>query len=452
MSEISAEAVDYYHERLAAKHLDSTRDCLEEATRRDHLTFGGRPVCTVLRPFFISEERYRFVQEASTQVMSAVSAVGNRLFQDPNLRRELDLSPDEERIVMIDSGYGAPDVSARLDGFLGPEGEFNFVEYNAESPGGLAYGDALGQAFLSMPIMREFTSRYEARAIPTRRRVYEELMGAYHRWGGGGAPNIAIVDWRGVGTYSEFLLMRSEFESHGCRVRIVDPEDLEYRNGRLFVGDFSIDLVYKRVVIGELLSKYGSKHPLIDAVRDRAVCMANGFGVQLLYKKGIFALLSESSDKLPACRTTAQALARLIPWTRKVRETRTSYRDREIDLVPFIAENREQLVLKPNGDYGGRGVALGWECDDAGWGEAIKTALTESYVVQERVPLGREVYPSLVEGELRFDERYFDLDPYVWDGSKVEGCGIRLSRLALLNVTAGGGSAAPMFVIRPKSN
>jgi hypothetical protein len=54
----------------------------------------------------------------------------------------------------------------------------------------------------------------------------------------------------------------------------------------------------------------------------------------------------------------------------------------------------------------------------------------------------------MIDGKLLFDERYFDLDPYVWDGTRAEGCGVRLSRLAILNVSAGGGSAAPLFVLR----
>ncbi len=31
------------------------------------------------------------------------------------------------------------------------------------------------------------------------------------------------------------------------------------------------------------------------------------------------------------------------------------------------ASNREQLVLKPNDEYGGKGIVLGWEVDDAEW-------------------------------------------------------------------------------------
>ncbi len=443
---MSKDAIDHYHQLLVDKHLDSTKELLSEATRSDGLSFGERAVCTVLRPYLIDEETYNFVTHVSRLVMRGLSAIGQRLLIAENLRRHLDLTEEEEQIALIDTGFGAADVSARLDGFLSGN-EFNFVEYNAESPGGLAYGDALAEAFRAMPIMREFGKRFSFRTIAIRATVFDRLVAAYHRWGGAGLPQIAIIDWRGVSTYNEFLLMQRYFESRGCRVRIADPDEIEYRNGKLFIEDFKIDLVYKRVVTGELLAKYGLTHPIIDAVRDRAVCMSNGFGVQMLYKKAIFAIASDPVfDNLfePQVR---EALRVHIPWTRKVRECKTVYRDQTVDLIDFISDNREHLVLKPNGEYGGKGVMLGWEASDDEWQKAISESLNQSFIVQERVPVGREVFPSAIDGELRMDERYLDLDPYVWDGLDIEGCGVRLSSLALLNVSAGGGSATPMFVI-----
>ncbi|MEW6729773.1 MAG: hypothetical protein AB1489_00415 [Acidobacteriota bacterium] len=443
-------AIDYYHELLANTHLASTQELLAQATSERGLAFGSRPVCTVLRPYFIDESTYEFVQHAATLVMRALARLGQRLIVDASLRKELDLTPDEEAVVEIDSGYGAPDVSARLDGFLSPLGEFNFVEYNAESPGGLAYGDVLSEIFAAMPIMQAFEARYRYHAFPIRTFVFDALLAAYQRWGGQGRPNIAIVDWRGVGTYGEFLLSQSHFEERGCRVKIADPEELEYRSGRLFIGDFPVDLVYKRVLVGEFLAKYRLNHALIDAIRARAVCIVNAFRVQMLYKKAIFALLSDPAYTDLFTPEEVTALARHIPWTRKVRECHSDYHGTQVDLIAFIAENREKLVLKPNGEYGGKGVVLGWECDAEQWNNALQTALSTSYVVQERVPLGCEVYPSMIDGQLRFDERYLDLDPYVWDGERIAGCGVRLSKLALLNVTAGGGSATPMFIINKR--
>src|SRR5262249_24579037 len=109
-------AIDFYHDLLNNReYLDSTHQILMEATERQGLTFGKRPICTVLRPCFIDEATYQFVRNASSLVIRGIALLGRRLLVDAELRRELDLSADEEGIVQIDPGYGAPDVSGRLD-------------------------------------------------------------------------------------------------------------------------------------------------------------------------------------------------------------------------------------------------------------------------------------------------------------------------------------------------
>ncbi len=444
-------AIDYYHELLVKdEYLSSTQQILQEAAENRYLAFGKRPVCSVLRPYFIDQPTYNFVHNAAQLVSTGINLLGQRLMTNDELRKQLDLTPEEEIIIKFDNKYGAPDVSGRLDGFLSSEGDFNFVEYNAESPGGLAYGDELSDTFNKMPIMQKFSETYSLKTFAIRKKVFEALLLAYQHWGGKGLPNIAIVDWRGVSTYGEFLLSKECFEQHGCQVKIVDPDELEYHNNKLFVGDFRVDLIYKRVIIGEFLNKFGLNHPMIDAVRNNDVCIANALQVQMLYKKSCFALLSDPiyHESYPA--DVINALLKHIPWTRKVRECKTVYKNSTVGLVDFIVANQNQLVLKPNGEYGGKGVILGWESSSEEWSETLKTALSSSYVVQERVPLGQEVYPSMIDGELNFGERFLDLDPYVWNGKYIEGCGIRLSKLSLLNVTAGGGSATPMFIIDKK--
>jgi len=121
-----------------------------------------------------------------------------------------------------------------------------------------------------------------------------------------------------------------------------------------------------------------------------------------------------------------------------------------VDLVPFIVAQRERLVLKPNDAYGGQGIVLGWEVDDAAWERALGTALTEPHVVQERVPIPSEPFPSMVDGRVSFAERILDTDPFVYQGAHVDGCLSRLSTAALVNVTAGGGSQVPTFLVEAR--
>lgn len=447
MSSAVKEAVGFYHNLLSGPFLRSTSELLEEAILGKKLTFGGRSTCTVLRPCFVQNETYSYIEQAATSVMAGISSAAAHLFRNRELRRELALSELEEEIIQIDTGYGPADVSARLDGFLGNQGDFRFVEYNADSPGGLGFGDALADVFRSLPILQEFAKRHPFRCFPVRDLTLQNLAEAYRRWGGRNLPNIAIIDWKNASTYNEFLIMQDYFRSNGYSVRIADPEELDYKNGKLRIQDFRIDLIYKRLLVGELLSKFGLKHPLLDAARERSVCVVNGFSVQMLFKKILFAILSDPLFDRLYTADVRNAFMKFIPWTRKVREGKTTYQDQTIDLVPYICENRNQFVLKPNSEYGGRGVVLGWDATSEAWDQALKRAVSEPYIVQERVSVGDEVYPGLENGNLIFDQKYFDIDPYIWNGSTAQGSGVRLSSSALLNVSAGGGSAVPLFVL-----
>ena len=102
-------------------------------------------------------------------------------------------------------------------------------------------------------------------------------------------------------------------------------------------------------------------------------------------------------------------------------ERRTRYRDGQVDLVPFVVEQRERLVLKANDDYGGKGVFLGWETDPATWEDAVRAALEAPFVVQERVSVPTEPYPSMVDARVEVIERYVDTDPFILYGSVGDG-------------------------------
>ncbi|MGH9938406.1 MAG: hypothetical protein ACREAM_19365, partial [Blastocatellia bacterium] len=385
---ITADAIKHYHSLLEGPLLDDAIERLSGGTLEYNLTFGARPICTVLRPMFITASQYEYVKCGSTLVLSAIGKLYRALMADEKLRAEMAMTPDEEQIVSIQPGFAAPDASGRLDAFLDSRGGFHFVEYNADSPGGLLYGDALGEIFMGMDIAREFARKYPLRRIGIKRRILQSLLDCYREWGGGDHPRIAIVDWGEARTRPEFEICREYFESQGYPAIIVDPDELEYRGGWLRAGRFQINIVYKRVVTGELLAHAKSKgnsggnaaansigglnHPLVRAVRDRAVCAINSFRVQMLTKKALFALLDDPAYERFFSTDEIAALRRHIPWTRVLRPGFTTYRNRRVDLIDFVSARRDSLVLKPNDDYGGRGVVLGWQCSDEEWRRAIR--------------------------------------------------------------------------------
>ena len=117
--------------------------------------------------------------------------------------------------------------------------------------------------------------------------------------------------------------------------------------------------------------------------------------------------------------------------------------------VPHIRANRDGLVLKPNDEYGGKGVHIGWEMTESEWDVALTEALASSFVVQAKVDLQRETFPEIGADGLHFRDLVVDLDPFVFNG-EVEGFLTRLSGTSLANVTSGGGQV-PAFLVEPLS-
>jgi uncharacterized circularly permuted ATP-grasp superfamily protein len=452
-------AIDYFHD-LCSERNDAQQswEFMVPAMQERNLVFGDRPICTVLRPLLHSEESYRYLQERTTLTLGAFRKLSQAMLADAKLRAQLHLDADEEQLIQIPTGYTTNIPTARLDSFFARSAKgaysLNFIEFNGESPAGMAYNDVLADLFLETPLMRRFQERYTVQTLEVRPHALDALLRIYYQWRGNRnkLPDIAIVDWAGVPTTSEFYLFRAYFAEHGIETTICTPDELDFHQGKLYAGEREIDFVYKRVLISELLRKYRLDHPIVEALRAGAICMANPFTCKLLHKKASFSLASDERNAHLFTADEREAIRQHIPWTRTVEERYTvDKQGRRVDLLPWACENRERLVLKPNDEYGGKGVLIGWETDQGEWERSLETALHEPSILQARAEIAYEHFPRLDErGNLEISERLVDCDPFLFHGDTVGGCLTRLSTVTLLNVTAGGGSVAPAFLVKNK--
>jgi hypothetical protein len=380
------------------------------------------------------------------RIFSAIEKVEARLGQE--LWDRVDLTPEERELVGIDAGYRRSSPSSRLDSFL-TTSSYQFVELNAETPAGIAYNEVLTDIFLELPAVRRFQERYTLRRFRARERLLETLVSCYREAGGRSErPTIAIVDYEEVPTRTEHHLFREFFASRGYPSLVCDPRHLSYEAGRLRHDGAAIDIVYKRLLVNEFLERSGELRAFFEAARDRAVVMVNPFKCKPIHKKAIFAVLTDDELQDLFAPEERAAIAAHVPWTRRVREGHTQRDGRRIDLTDFIRKRRADLVMKPNDEYGGKGVFIGWEMSDTEWEAALATALRSSYVVQGKVELLRQSFPEL-SPSLVFRDLVVDLDQFVFEG-EVEGFLTRLSGTSLANVTSGGGQV-PSFLVEPKA-
>lgn len=413
--------------------------------RTERLAFGDRPVCSVLRPLILDRSVYDGLIADAAVVVDALHAAMRSDAAHALLRP----SAAEATLFALDPPGQRPDVLGRLDAFLAPDGAPRFIEYNGESPGGMAFGDALGRAFDAQPAGAVLLGRAERQ--PIMRRVLRALEESFADWArtrgrSDARPRgCAIVDFGEAKTRREFELFAALFRNEGLDTVIADPAELVIDEGQVKVRGLEVDLIYRRLLTSDILAAPDRSAPLLEVARRGLAHIANGFGGHRLAHKGLFALLSDPDLRTAAPSSTHAILDRSIPWTRLLRKGRTRGFEGETESVAAIAlREQERLVLKPASDYGGRGVVLGWTVASERWQQALLDALDgPPHILQERVAIPRGRFPTLDGGDR---ELSIDIGPYVFGGTEVEGAGVRLAEGDLLNVSAGAGSAVPLYI------
>jgi hypothetical protein len=441
---LTAEAI--WHELLMANQKEWIASIPDLKKKLDDagVVFGGRQLCNHLRPKFLTTDEAANLTAVSEAVMSGIMAAKDRLLTDPALMAMLNLTEIEKEMVSHDPGYEHVAPCVRLDSFITDKG-VQFVELNGECPAGPAFGDQLADVFFDHPLSRAFAERFEVEYVRTLPPLLDTLLSCYREYDSSNkTPTIAIVDYDFVPTVVEFQLCADYFESQGYPTIVCDPRELEYDGQTLTAKGKKIDLVYKRVLMNEFIEKYDEVKNMYLAYRDHNVCVVNPFRSKLVHKKAIFAVLtSDGRDEwLPAELAAKIDLA--VPWTRNVMESKTNFEGQEIDLLDFTVKNREKFVMKPNDDYGGKGIYLGWEMTDGEWDEALKDALAGDYIVQTRLHMIPEQFPSM-EKNLEEQSLFVDLDPYMYLG-KMFGALARLGAGGLCNVSSGGGQV-PILIV-----
>lgn len=413
---------------------------LRVAQRELGLLQGDRATCPFLRPHIMPRSQYELIKSAAETLAGAFEKIAIAALSDQALLALLDLTYAEAEAARIEPGYSRLCTSSRLDAHLNSKG-FQFLEYNAETPAGVGDQMQLEKILFGLPAFKQFLAANSHWSPQPHRALLSSLLKAYREWGGEeDRPRIAIIDWKDVPTSSEFRVLKDYFVAEGYPAVIGDPHDLEYNGDYLSLGGFRIDIVYKRVIIHEFFREFGLDHPLVHAYRQNRVCMANSFRAKLAHKKSTFAVLSDSAYQYLFDSGELEVIQQHIPWTRGLKPSRTAFHGSEFDLETLILNERGQFVLKPNDDYGGHGVLLGWETGRQEWRDAVKGALQKPYIVQERVTIEKTTIPGYSD-RAYLNELFVDFNPFLFQ-NEVEGALIRLSASSLLNVTSGGGETA----------
>src|SRR5258708_26704404 len=89
------EAIESYHDLLTDELARASQAQLDDQQQRRGLFFNQRPLCTVLRPRFMTPEQYRFLQTRVRPLLHALGKVFHVALEDANFRAQF-APPDWE--------------------------------------------------------------------------------------------------------------------------------------------------------------------------------------------------------------------------------------------------------------------------------------------------------------------------------------------------------------------
>jgi len=444
-----ADAIKKNHAWLT-EHSDQTKKILDDIYRRQtelDIRYSNRTIPTFLRPCFISNAQRQEICNSSQILLGCAERFIEHYVKDETARTAIGLTEQEEKFALMDSGLQRNVVVARPDSFMFGD-SLKYLEFNSDSPAGVAWTDLHEQVFLELPHMRELSREQPLGTSSCQQLMMEAFLAAYKESGLSAQPALAIIDWREGATGREFYVIRDYYKRHGIEAVVADPREMELRGTTLYAAGTPVSMVYRRVIIQELLEKKDEKgiSDFLKAYQQKLVCVVNPFSAKISGSKAFMAVLSDPQYEKYFNNQQNEIKRTYVPWTRVLKESQAEYRDRQTELFEIVRTERERMVIKPTNGYGGKGVVIGRETNQSEWDSMIEQAANKpgAMTAQEYVQIPEEEFPFL-EPEFHFEKLKVNLNPYLF-GGKYAGSFVRLSKSSIINVTQGG-EMVPIFVL-----
>jgi hypothetical protein len=299
---------------------------------------------------------------------------------------ELRISP-RAAALMRHLGDGAPPLYGRADMYHDGR-RFRLLEFNIASElGGVDRAGCIPAALLRVEAFAAFADTHGLTYTDTGRQVAAVLRRAGETVAAGREPVVALLDGPGgmahYGSY--WRSFRELMRALGLDFHIGEVGDVRDRDGKLHLGATPVDVILRTFSVDEICAEPDGEalvEPIFRAHRTGSVVLWTPMASSLYGNKGTLALLSDPRWRRNLGANEVAVVDRVLPWTRSLGAPSALNDDQ---LVQECRDRREELILKPNAEYGGAGIVAGWETDDEHWWRALKEGTATGCVVQQRV-------------------------------------------------------------------
>lgn len=376
------------------------------------------------RPIMVDEAEYRAFGRDLVTVFDLVSSLPRRLFDGDFERFRTALGIDDvHRTLMCRLlGDGPPPLYGRADVYYDGSA-FKLLEYNIGSAlGGLDMVGTLPKAYLKIPAVAEFAAEHGLGYLD----MGSDLAAALRNAGkaiGAGEPVVAILEGPGgMATYGHQRHAIAELlAEQGIDCRVGEIGDLTFPGGRPHLDGTGVDVILRYYGLEEMLEHpdgVALLEPVFRAHENGSVVVWTPTNVYS--NKGTLAMLSESAADTAVFSTAERAvIERVLPWSRMLGRPGAGP---DAGRIEECVRRQDQLVFKPTGSYGGKGVVIGQEVDGDTWRATLAAGSRTGSLVQEIV---RPNLEPVIDPETGARSEWYALWAAFMTPSGLSGGGVR---------------------------
>jgi glutathionylspermidine synthase len=392
--------------------------------------YGGTPIGSLPSPLFVDRSAWLPVQDKVRSLRNLLERMAFHLVEDDRFATGLHFSSLHADLVRASTSHGGrPAPLARIDGMIDDHGRFQVVEVNTDGSTGVHDCFALAESARSSAPLRDLCQRWQLEPGSLYAPLAEMFRTLWNEAGREGIPRVAIVDWDSVKSRYEQQVLARRLTDLGIPSVWCDPRQLTHHKGQLQSPEGRVDIIYKRVLTAELLQRREEVTGYLDAILAGTVLQINPFTADILYDKGLLALLQEPAQQALLTPQERDLFQELVPLAR--------FFPGDDALRSFAEEEQATLVLKPRTEYGGRGVVLGNQVEASAW----RTALTDAEKAGSHI-LQRYLEPNIWEAWVPKDsgceqEKLFATIGLWVMGDEAPGFYFRAGPSPVINVSGG---------------
>jgi glutathionylspermidine synthase len=403
-------------------------------------SFEDREFPYSIRPLIITKENENYFKEVSEVLLECLEIVLDSYKTDTFVQDFFDYYKDYDFLLNFEQP-GRNIVISRFDTVWYGDNSFKIFECNTCCPGGISILGTIKREYLKLPIFNDIISEknfdyYECDYTESFIRALVQHFETNISY----SPSkigIAFVNYKGF--YSYELKQFAEYaEKMGYNTIVCDIEELnKQEDGKLYYKNIEINIIYNK--IDQLMLSKELMKNINDVLNNGFAISVNPYLAMFITEsKLVLALLQDQyfqNKYLNAYQI--ELIKRHIPWSRKLEDVVTQYEGENINLIPYIKENKNKFVIKIDNETRGSNIFIGKNISILAWEKLIEECINKNWLVQQYCQIPEIKVPEIMDGNLVMTNKKYGIDFFMYNGL-FKGIVSRVSGSDVINVGSGG--------------